>query len=259
MCRLVAYAGAETPLAPLLYGGTHSLHHQSWAPRELLSGSVNADGWGVAWHDGAGARRLAEPRPVWQEGHLRSLLAGVRAPVAVAALRNATPGIPPDRSGLLPMVARGWIFVLNGSVPDFRRAHMRALRASLPDELYGTLQGSSDSETLFLLALAALERGASPWAALEDAVDKVRARVGDDEAQLTLVLAGADGVWALRTSTVARTNSLYLARGHELAPGGALLASERLDEAATWEELPAHARIRLAASPDEVQVEALAG
>lgn len=258
MCRLVAYAGAETTLAPLLYGGAHSLHRQSWEPRELLTGSVNADGWGMAWHDGGRARRLAEPRPVWQEEHLRGVLEGIRAPVAVAALRNATPGIPPDRSGLLPLVAGEWSFVLNGYVPDFRRAHMRALRSTLPDELYGTLRGSSDSETLFLLALAAMDGGADPGTALDEVAARVRQRVGADEAQLTLVLGGSDGVRALRTSTVARTNSLYLARGHALAPGGALLASERLDEAGSWEELPAHARVRVDADGG-VEVEALEG
>ncbi|NIP81163.1 MAG: class II glutamine amidotransferase, partial [Gemmatimonadetes bacterium] len=62
-----------------------------------------------------------------------------------AALSNGTPGIPVDRSGLLPLVFERWSFALNGFVPDFRRSHMRALRAGLPDELYADLRGSSDS------------------------------------------------------------------------------------------------------------------
>lgn len=255
MCRLVAYAGASTPLAPLVFGGSHSLHRQSWAPGELLSGSVNADGWGVAWYDDGEARRLAEPRPLWQEEELEGVLGGIRAELGLAALRNATPGIPVDRSGLLPMALDGWTFVLNGFVPDFHAAHMRSLRSALPDDLYARLRGSSDSETLFLLAVAEARTGTEPLTALRRVARRIRSRVGDAEAQLTMVLGDGDQVVVLRTSTVAATNSLYLARAHPLAPGGAILASERLDRDPCWEELPVHAGIRMRA--EAVEVEAL--
>lgn len=255
MCRLVAYAGAPTPLAPLLFGGSHALLRQSWAPRELLSGSVNADGWGISWYDGDGpARRLAEPRPLWQEEALEGVLGGIRSGLAVAALRNATPGIPVDRSGLLPLTLDRWSFVLNGFVPDFHAAHMRALRAELPDGLYARLRGASDSETLFLLAVAQVEAGADPLEALRAVAARVAARVGEAEAQLTMLLTGGRELALLRTSTVAETNSLYLARGHALAPGGTLVASEPLDEG-TWEALPAHAALRV--TREAVEVEAL--
>lgn len=272
MCRLVAYVGGPTPLAPLVFGGDHSLYRQSWAPRELLSGSVNADGWGVAWYDrdqGAGSarregdgapggpRRLAEPRPLWQEEELERVLEGIHSGMAVAALRNATPGIPVDRSGLLPMVAGRWSFVLNGFVPDFHRDHMRALRELLPDRLYARLRGASDTETLFLLALAEVEHGAGLLEALVRVAGRVGARVGDREAQLTMALADGSELALLRTSTVAATNSLWLARTHPLAPGGALVASERLDGDEGWEGIPPHAALRLTA--DAVEVEALDG
>ena len=41
MCRLVAYTGGPASPAGLVFGGAHSLYEQSWAPQELLSGSVN--------------------------------------------------------------------------------------------------------------------------------------------------------------------------------------------------------------------------
>ena len=49
MCRLAAYAGPPAPLSALLYDPPHSLEHQAYAPRELVSGNVNVDGTGVAW------------------------------------------------------------------------------------------------------------------------------------------------------------------------------------------------------------------
>ena len=41
MCRLVADTGGPVSPAGLVFGGAHSLYEQSWAPQELLSGSVN--------------------------------------------------------------------------------------------------------------------------------------------------------------------------------------------------------------------------
>ena len=52
MCRLLAYAGAPLPADVPVFSGDHSLVRQSYAPREMLSGQVNADGHGVAWYRG---------------------------------------------------------------------------------------------------------------------------------------------------------------------------------------------------------------
>ncbi len=244
MCRLVAYRGTPAPLADLVFGGSHSLYRQSWAPRELLSGSVNADGYGVCWYTPGGVARIAEPRPIWHDPDLESTLATVESGAALAALRNSTPGIPVDRSGLLPLAHGPYTFALNGFVPDFRRSHMRALRAPLPDEWYAKLTGASDSETLFLLALAALARGRSLLEALVEVVNSVRARVGTEEAQLNMIVSDGHRLVAVRTSTVDATNSLYVADRPAFAPGGVVLASEPTHtDAATWTAVPAHSAV----------------
>ena len=245
MCRLVAYIGGPITLDRLVFGGAHSLYEQSWAPRELLSGAVNADGYGVAWFGEEGAARIAEARPIWHDAELSTTLGRIESGCAVAALRNSTPGIPVDRSGLLPLLRDGWAFVLNGFVPDFRRSHMRALRTTLPDELYAELEGSSDSETLFLLALAELRGGASPRAALEAVVRTVVDRVGEEEAQLNMVLSDGTSLVAVRAGTPLVTNSLYLASRPPFAPDGWVLASEAPDPGAVWEPVDGHAWIEV--------------
>lgn len=254
MCRLVAYTGPPLPLAELVFGGTHSLYHQSWAPRELLSGSVNADGYGVAWYTGGSQGRtrqigrIAETRPIWHDDELRATLAGIESDCAVAALRNSTPGIPVDRSGLLPLVSGQYTFALNGFVPDFRSRYMRSLRASLSDERYGQLAGASDSETLFLLALDALDRGVPMLDALVEVVERVRERVGEREAQLNMVLTDGTRVIAVRTGTASATNSLYVAERPPLAPDGVVLASEPTHpDAAVWTRIDHHASVVLEA------------
>jgi glutamine amidotransferase len=242
MCRLVAYAGPPIAVDRPLFAGSHSLFRQSWAPRELLTGSVNVDGFGVVWYpsDGSGPLRLARTEPAWYDPEVQPLLATQEARVAVAALRNATPGLPVEPSGLLPRLLDGWSFTLNGWVPDFRKEHMRALRDPLPDALYARLTGVSDSETLFLRIVAALREGAEPGAALAGAVEAVAERLGPrTSAPLTMVLSRADGHWVVHTNAgEGPCNSLYLARGSEALGRGAVVASEPLDQGSGWERVP---------------------
>lgn len=248
MCRLVAFHGSPTPLSRLVFGGSHSLYRQSWAPRELLSGSVNADGWGVSWWAPGSARpvRLARPEPIWFDPDLRGLLDTLSSHSVLAALRNTTPGLPVDRSGLLPMNRDRWAFALNGYVPAFRARHMRGLREALPDGFYARLEGVSDSETLFHLALASLARGSDPADALVAVRDRVAGRLGARETSpLTMVLASADGFTALHTTLNGEVNSLYVREGGELVADGVLLASERLDESEGWERVPPHSIVRV--------------
>jgi len=247
VCRLLAYVGSPQPLAPLVFGGDHSLYRQSWQPRELLSGSVNADGYGVVWYSDGRPGRIAEARPIWYDEDLERTLGVIESGCVIAALRNGTPGIPVDRSGLLPMVHGRWSFVLNGFVPDFRRSHMRALRSDLPDDLYGALVGSSDSETLFLLAIRRIQEGSSMIAALVDAASRVKARVGSAEAQLTMVMTDGDSVAAVRTGTARLTNSLYVAKHPPLADGGIVLASEAPETGGVWAPVDEHTSVEIRA------------
>lgn len=245
MCRIAAYLGDDTAVAPLVLSGNHSLYEQSWAPRELLSGSVNADGYGVAWYSGGPPARISDSRPIWQAHDLPDTLGAISSTCVVAALRNGTPGIPLDPSGVLPLVFDSWTFALNGFIPDFRPRHMRTLRASLSDGLYGRLAGSSDSETLFLLCVNALHAGASLQEALMSTAHLVAARLDGEEAQLNMLLTDGLSIAALRTSTVERTNSLYLADRQPFAPGGLVIASEPLDDGSEWSPVPGHSWLRV--------------
>lgn len=243
MCRLTAYLGEPIPASTLLYGGSHSLLRQSWSPRALLRGSVNADGWGVSWWNDGRAVRLARAEPAWYDPDVRGVLDSVTLPCGVAALRNATEGLPVGAAAVPPLVRGRWAFVLNGYVPHFRSRHMRALREALSDELYAELAGSSDAETLFFLVLAALEAGAAPEAALERVVATVLGRVaeeGGEECQLTLLLADGKRVVVALASNVERTNSLNVLEEGALAPRGVLVASEPLDEEPGWRPVPPH-------------------
>lgn len=245
MCRLVAYVGPAVSPAPLVFGGEHSLYRQSWAPRELLSGSVNADGYGVVWYHDGRPRRIAEARPIWHDPDLETTLGAVSSTCVLAALRNATPGQAVDRAALLPLVHERFTYILNGFVPDFHAGHMRALRTELPDDLYAALRGASDAETLFLLAVARVREGRALDEALEDVARRVHERVAPAEAQLNMVLADGLAVGILRSATILETNSLYVSRSVSFAEDGTVLSSEPLEEAAAWTPLDGHHRYLL--------------
>jgi glutamine amidotransferase len=50
MCRLLGYLGPAIQLDHLLYKPEQSLIVQSYQPREMTSGVVNADGLGIGWY-----------------------------------------------------------------------------------------------------------------------------------------------------------------------------------------------------------------
>lgn len=247
MCRLVAYLGAPASPAPLVFGGSHSLYHQSFRPREMLSGSVNADGYGVAWYQESLPVRIAEARPIWFDPELETLLSGVSSTAVLALLRNATPGLPVDRAAVAPFLHERWSFGLNGYIADFRRSAMRTVHALLPDALYAKLGGVSDTEALFWLAVDRLQRGESPMEAMRGVVADALAvaREAGVEAQLNLVLSDGDEIVLSRTGSVEATNSLYLCSGGALVPAGVVAASEPLNEGTEWAPVPAHALVRL--------------
>ncbi|MEX0980128.1 MAG: class II glutamine amidotransferase [Gemmatimonadota bacterium] len=247
MCRFVAYAGEPLSPAPLVFGGSHSLYRQSFLPREMLSGSVNADGYGIGWYRDGRPVRVAEARPIWHDPDLRDLLSAVTSTNIVAFLRNATPGLPVDRAAVAPFLFERWSFGLNGFLANFRRSTMRTLHALLPDALYAELGGVSDSQALFLLVIARLQTGATATEALAQVVEigLGAARDAGVSAQLNMVLSDGDDIVLSRTGSEEATNSLYLARGAALAPGGVVAASEPLDGESHWEAVPSHAMVCL--------------
>lgn len=237
MCRFIAYLGASLSPSRLVFEPERSLLVQSYRPREMLVGTVNVDGYGIAWYTGAGDPvRVAASRPIWHDPDVPHLLARLESRLFLAVVRDAAPGSPIDDSGLQPMLAGRYAFALNGFIDEFRRTAMRRLHALLPDHLYAELRGVTDTEALFLLARAALERGATPAEALVEAIDPALAlaRELDISVRLNLLLADGDRIAFARVTSCGEANSLYVGVGLEVAPAGVVLASEPLDGDAGW-------------------------
>src|SRR5215470_1537073 len=235
MCRMVGYIGAPVAPADLLTAPPHSLYVQSYKPREMTSGVVNADGWGAALWLGDGRPEPAlyrSAQPIWADPNLSLVCDRLPATAALAAVRSATPGIPYHLACVQPF-ARGRVaFLHNGFVTNWQRGPARVLREGLGDAAYQAVQGGSDSEGLFALILDALDRGAK---SLEHAV---RAALGRLEriclqarttAVATLLVGDGEVLVGARHAVGLTPATLYCAGG---LPGaralGWIMASEPL-------------------------------
>ena len=240
MCRMVAYLGGpETSLSSLALEPEHSLLVQSYAPREMMSGVVNADGFGVGWYAPWSGEEPAVYRsdaPLWADRSFGGMAPKIRSRTVFGAVRSATPGLPAEESGVPPFASGPIAFMHNGAIDGFRHGAMRDLRDALSDESYAGLLGVTDSETIFAVALDRLREGAGLGDALEESVRRV-ARVCEKlgtRATLNLALTDGEALAFTRYSTGGPGNSLYVIEDGEAFPGAAVVASERLDADEGW-------------------------
>ena len=149
----------------------------------------------------------------------------------------------------------GWLWMHNGLIADFHRVKRELVLAVDPD-LYPSIEGSTDSEVFFFLALTmGLED--DPPAAVERAVGFIE-HVGHEngvEHPIQMTVATTDGasVWAFRYSSEGESRSLFystrvdtLREQHpevavlqQLSDESRLVVSEPLgDLVGAWNEVP---------------------
>ena len=165
MCRLVAYLGPPVTLESLLLTPPHALVTQAYAPRHQRHGRINADGFGAGWYVPdvrAEPARYRTTTPMWADNSFASLAGVVSSGAILAAVRNASPGLPVDESCTAPYTNERWLFAHNGRVESFPGEVAVRLRRSLSDERAALLQGVTDSEVLFALVLDRIDAGARP-------------------------------------------------------------------------------------------------
>jgi glutamine amidotransferase len=251
MCRIVAYLGEEqVSLSSLVLEQEHSLLVQSYAPEEMISGVVNADGFGTGWYAPEVDDEPAVYRsnaPLWADRSFASIAPRIRSATILAAVRSATPGLPAEESGVPPFASGPYLFAHNGAIKNFRSTAMRPLRDTLSDASYSGLLGVTDSETIFALLLDKLrETKASPGDAgsLAEAtaetvrhISKACAKFGV-YASLNVGVTDGEAMSFVRYSTEGPGSSLYYVEDGEAFPNAVVVASERFDGDTSWRQAP---------------------
>jgi predicted glutamine amidotransferase len=254
MCRWLAYSGSPILLETLLYGPKNSLIVQSLHSR-LGAEETNGDGFGVGWYGAQEAPAVFHSiEPAWNDRNLRELAGHISAGIVFAHIRAST-GSPVQQTNCHPFRHGRWLWMHNGLIHDFHKVK-RDLVLAVDPGLYPEIEGTTDSETLFHVALTfGLEE--DPPAAVQRAiglVETVGRRHGVEYPfQGTIATTDGECIWAFRYSSEGNSRSLFFSTDiralREMHPDNELLrevddesrlvVSEPLGElAGAWNEVP---------------------
>ena len=254
MCRWLAYSGSEILLNQALFAPTHSLIDQS-LHSQLGAETTNGDGFGIGWYgefDTPGVFHSVEP--AWNDRNLRDIAAHIRSGLVFAHIRAST-GSPVQQTNCHPFRHGRWLWMHNGAIREFHTVK-RDLVLEIDPDLYPEIEGSTDTEVLFHLALTyGLED--DPPAAVARAVGLIesvgRRHEVEHPIQMTVATSDGDRVWAFRYSSEGKSRSLFystdvstLRAQHpdnpvigQLSDEARLVVSEPLgDLAGAWNEVP---------------------
>jgi glutamine amidotransferase len=254
MCRWLAYSGAPVLLEDLLYKPANSLVVQS-LHSQLGAETTNGDGFGVGWYgtgETPGVFRSTEP--AWNDRNLRELAGHVRSPRVLAHIRAST-GSPVQQTNCHPFRHGHWLWMHNGYIGGLRSVR-RDLALEVDPALFPDIEGTTDTELLFFLALTyGLE--ADPPAAVARAVGFVeetgRRRGVEFPIQMTVATTDGATTWAFRYSSEGRSRSLFHSADvstlreqypdnaiiDQLSDDASLVVSEPLgDLRGAWREVP---------------------
>jgi len=147
MCRLLGWA-AHTPrtLADLL--GEEDLAEFTALSRK------HGDGWGVAWHTGAGLQLRKTPDAACNSPEYEDWVHDQATDLGLVHLRWATLGLPVETANTHPFADLGVAFAHNGSVSP-----PSSLDELLSEKQQAAMQGTTDSERYFRAVLSAAEDG----------------------------------------------------------------------------------------------------
>src|SRR5215207_1416838 len=152
MCRWLAYYGDPIPLETLVLRRQHSLIDQSLNSRQGAT-TTNGDGFGIGWYTKLGGAPAVyrSVHPAWNDRNLRELAAHVSSPLFFAHIRAST-GTAVQETNTHPFRHGRWLFMHNCLIREFPRVR-RDLLLAVDPELLPEIEGSTDSELLFYLAL----------------------------------------------------------------------------------------------------------
>jgi predicted glutamine amidotransferase len=269
MCRWLAYSGSPVPIEEFLLKPKHSLIDQSLHSR-LGAESTNGDGIGLGWYgigDEPGVFHSTEP--AWNNRNLRELARHMVSPLVFAHIRASTGGAIQE-TNCHPFRHGRWLWMHNGMIRDFPTVK-RDLVLAVDPSLYAEIEGTTDTEVFFHLALS-LGLEDDPPAAVERAVGFIeetgRAHGVEHPIQMTVATSDGDSIWAFRYSSEHDSRSLFYSTDvatlraqhpdnpvlHDLSDETRLVVSEPLgDLSGAWNEVPESSYGIVQAGQDELR------
>jgi predicted glutamine amidotransferase len=254
MCRWMAWLGQPVLIEELLFNTQHGIVDQSLHAR-MGAEPTNGDGFGMGWYGGGdGPAVYHSVAPAWADANLKELASHIESPLFMVHVRAAI-GSPVQQTNCHPFRRGRWLFVHNGYVADFH-AIRRDLMISIDPAMFPDVQGSTDTEVVFHLALT-LGLETDPIGALERTVGVIEETARQNGAtclvQGTFGVSDGTSLWAVRYATEGRARSLFASadvdslrslhpdnpRLQRLTPDDRVIVSEPFsDLPGLWHEIP---------------------
>jgi glutamine amidotransferase len=210
ICRWLAYSGSPVLVEELLYNRQNSLIVQSLHSR-LGAEETNGDGFGLGWYgdqETPGVFRSIEP--AWNDRNLRELSSQITSGLVFAHIRAST-GSPVQQTNCHPFRHGRWLFMHNGFVDGLHEIK-RDLALAVDPSLYPEIEGTTDTELLFHLALSFGLKDDPPQAVAR-AVGLIESTGREHGVEFPFqgTIAATDGecIWGFRYSSEGRSRSLF--------------------------------------------------
>ncbi len=236
MCRFLSYMGAPVTVESLLVDPVYSLLTQARTPRMQRHGKGNPDGYGVGWYESGQSGTPLRHRsavPMWADEAFLAHSGYIRSSTILGHIRSATPGSAVNEVNTHPFASDHWLFAHNGSVANFAGKVGAQLRNTISARRLQAVEGTTDSEVLFALALDLLDTGVEPGEALRGVIEAVCAIDTGQAHRLNLVLT--DGK---RLAATSYGDTLFMLDHDGFAPKGVVIASEPCDDNPAWQAVP---------------------
>lgn len=236
MCRWAAYLGEPIFMSEVVTSPENSLIQQAQAARESIT-ETNADGFGLAWYD-----QRPEPgiykdvHPAWADANLHSVTDQVSSGLFMAHVRAST-GTATSRDNCHPFSCGKMSFMHNGQVGGFD-AVRKSADMMIPDNMFALRRGSTDSESLFLVAMS-LGLEDDPKTALERTVghfETMSREMGSaPHIRMTAAISDGERLYAVRYASDDKAPSLYYRQS--LIGQGWTVVSEPYADCGDWKEI----------------------
>ena len=210
ICRWLDYSGSPLLIEDLLYRPEHSLIVQSMHST-MGAETTNGDGFGLGWY---GAREtpgvFRSIEPAWNDRNLRELAGHITSPRVFSHIRAAI-GSPVQQTNCHPFRHGSWLWMHNGYIDGFHLMK-RDLALAVDPDRFADIEGTTDTEMLFFLALSFGLEDDAPAAVARAVglVEETAQRHGVKfPVQMTVATTDGETTWAFRYSTEGRSRTLY--------------------------------------------------
>lgn len=257
MCRLVIYKGPALPISKILLEPPHSLFKQSYEAKEMLSGHLNADGFGIGWYNpelGSAPALYTNTQPIWHDMNLPRMMNKISSRIIFGHVRGASDGMPVTSTNTHPFCYKNFLFMHNGAVDDFRAKIFPQIASRIDPLLWDHIKGNTDSEHVFGLWLTFLNapRDGSftlheQVNALHDTVAFLESVAEKEQIDMVLNIGISDGntILATRYHFGKRKATLYYIEDSMEFPQAKIIASEKLDDNSNWKMVPERSMVTI--------------